>query len=887
MNLYIRLLLSAASVCLLEAVTLAATESCALECSKSASSFAAGGTPSGRNYAPDREVQVLHLALDATPDFKQRTVTGRAALKFKVIAKPVRELTLDAIDLTVHSVTATEKIQGYQVTEDKLVITFAADLAPGAEAGVTISYFAEPKLGLYFRTPEMGYKEGDTHLFTQGEAILARHWYPCLDSPNHMFTSEVTCRVPEGMTVISNGRLVSSAKDSVTGLVAFHWTQEKPHANYLITMCAGYFKKIEDKYKDVPLAFYTTPSQIQNAQSSFCDTKDMMAFFEEEIGVPYPWTKYDQVCVSDFVVGGMENTSASTLNDNTLFTEATENIRDSEGLVSHELAHQWWGDLVTCKDWTHIWLNEGFATYYQALYNGHKNGHDAFTYEMYQRARHVTGMTNDVKSIVRRTYKTPDEMFGYLAYPKGAWVLHMLRSQLGADLYRRCIRTYLERHQYGNVVTDDLRSVIEELTGRSHDQFFDQWVFHAHHPELEVAYEWNEQTKFAKISIRQVQRVDENVLLFSFPLTIRFQGKFGTTNHTIQVDQQEEDFYFALNAAPEIVRLDPDFTLLARIQFPLPAPMLYAQLEATNDVAGRLLAIEQLSTKQDKQTVARLKHALNHDAFFGVRIEASRALLTNHTDEAFDAMLASTAQPDARVRRQVVGDLAGFYRDAACESARTTLEREKNPDVAAKAIRALGNYSKPGTRDLLLKYLESESFRNELAVAAVDAMRAQDDPAFIAPLLASLPGREAAYTSRGFGQALGALAHLARNEEKKDAVRELLLGYVNSRKDPVQLACISALGTLGDPKAISVLETFANAPRESRERAAAVQAIAALRAGRKPVDDFKNLRQEVLDLQKTSRELRKELDTLKKRSGLTEPADPKPVKRPAKPVTKW
>jgi aminopeptidase N len=169
----------------------------------------------------------------------------------------------------------------------------------------------------------------------------------------------------------------------------------------------------------------------------------MLTFFEKEIGVPYPWAKYSQVCVNDFVEGGMENTSCTTLTDSTLFTNATENIRNSEGLVAHEMAHQWFGDLVTCKDWSQIWLNESFATYYETLYNEHKNGRDNMLYELYGRARQITGITNDVNAIVRRNFDNSHEMFGYLAYQKGGWVLHMLRSQLGPDLYRRCINTYL------------------------------------------------------------------------------------------------------------------------------------------------------------------------------------------------------------------------------------------------------------------------------------------------------------------------------------------------------------------------------------------------------------------------------------------------------------
>src|SRR5437773_3076286 len=690
MNKIIRLVIVV--VCWFAFVTRAETEATAIQSLKSATFLAPIGSSAHRKYAPDREVDALNLALDVTPDFKQRTVEGKATLRFKPIARPVEELKLDAVDLEVHSVTATEKIQTYQVTDEKVIVTFAEPIPPDKEAAVTVTYHAEPRQGLYFRTPEMGYKEGDTHLFTQGEEIEARHWYPCFDSPNEKFTSEITCRVSDGMTVMSNGRLVSEEKDPVTGLVAVHWSQDKPHANYLITLVAGFFKKIEDKHNNIPLAFYTPPSEINQAASSFRDTKDIMAFFEQEIGVPYPWAKYDQVCVNDFVAGGMENTSATTLTDYTLFTMATENIRDSQGLVAHEMAHQWFGDLVTCKDWSHIWLNEGFATYYESLYEGRKNGRDAMLYELYQRARSITGTPNDTNAIVRRTYDSPREMFSYLAYPKGGWVLHMLRSQLGEDLYRRCIKTYLERHQFDNVVTEDLRAVIEELSGRSYDQFFEQWLYHAHHPELEVTNSWDEKDKLAKVTVKQTQSLSENVLLFHFPLAIRFKGKFGATDRQVQVKDKEEDFYFPLPEAPQIVRLDPEYTLLAKIKFQAPNPMLDAQLADKDDAIGRLLAIEQLSAKKDKETVAKLKERLNNDAFYGARLEASKALRSIHTDESLEALLISTKQSDARVREQVVGDVGNFYRESAYETTRKTLETEKNPDILSTAIRALGGY---------------------------------------------------------------------------------------------------------------------------------------------------------------------------------------------------
>ena len=837
-----------------------------IECLKSAEFLRPPEAVGGLNYAPDREVAVLHLSLVVTPDFKQRTVAGTATLKFKPNATPARELKLDAVDLKVESVTATEPIQAWQVTKDHLVITFAQPIPAGHEASVSVVYHAQPDLGLYFRTPEMGYKEGDAHCFSQGEETEARHWYPCFDSPNVKFTSEVTCLVPPGMTAVSNGRLVSQITDAKTGLTAFHWSQEQPHANYLIMLAAGTFKELDGKHQAVPLAFLTPPSEFKEAASSFRVTDDIMGFLEQEIGVPFPWAKYDQICVNDFVAGGMENTSATTLTDSTLFTAATENLHDSESLEAHEMAHQWFGDLVTCKDWSHIWLNEGFATYYQVMYNGWKNGRDAELYDLYGNARQITAQANDTNAIVRRNYRDPAEMFNYLAYPKGGWVLHMLRSQLGAGLYRKCIQTYLERHRYGNVTTEDLRAVIEELSGRSFDQFFDQWVYHAHHPELEASYSWDETAGLARVSVRQQQALEDNVLLFDFPLTIRFKGDFGTNDQVVEIKEAAADFYFPLASRPAIVRLDPEYTLLAKVDFRVPDELLRHQLADRTDMVGRLLAVQAMAENHDAEAVASLKNKLNSDPFYGVRIEAARALRSLHTDEALAALVDSGKQADARARRSVVTAVGGFFQDSAVAFLLKVLANEKNPDIQAEAIRSLAPYSQPAIHDLLVKFLNSDSYRQQLAVAAMVAMRGQDDPVYITPLAEALQRRQAELPTRAFAQGLGTLAYLARHEEKQASEREFLVAHVNDQREAVQRAALEALGTLGDPKALAVLTTFADQTQDGPQHDAAQQAITALRADRKPVDEFKTLRGEVLDLQQANRSLRKDFDEFKKKS---------------------
>jgi aminopeptidase N len=231
---------------------------------------------------------------------------------------------------------------------------------------------------MYFRSVNMGYREEDEQLFTQGEDIEARHWFPTHDFPNEKFTSEVICHVPEKMTALSNGKLLDEKVEN--GKRTVRYLQDKPHTAYLICIVAGRMKSIKDQYKDISLGFYTPETDIDIAKNSFKGTKEMMGFFEEEIGVAYPWARYDQAVVRDFMWGGMENTTLTTLTDGTLYPDETENIRSSQGLVAHELAHQWFGDLVTTKDWAHLWLNEGFATYYAALYAKHAEGIDEFRY---------------------------------------------------------------------------------------------------------------------------------------------------------------------------------------------------------------------------------------------------------------------------------------------------------------------------------------------------------------------------------------------------------------------------------------------------------------------------------------------------------------------------
>jgi aminopeptidase N len=819
-----------------------------------------------RQYAPDRTADVLHITIDVTPNFKNRTIAGATTIKFAPISRPLTEFRLDAVDLDVSSVTSSAKIEGYSVTDEHITITFEPAVPVAAEATATIIYKAEPKQGLYFRTPEMGYPQQDTHLFTQGESHEAPHWYPNYDYPNERSSSEVICRVPKDMTVLSNGRLISEEVDSESGLKAVTWFQEKPHVNYLVALVAGKMKKIESKYKDIPIAFYTPASLIEYAQNSFKDTADMLEYYEKEIGVPYPWDRYDQAVVRDFVAGGMENTTLTILTEGTLHTDETENIRSSQGLVAHELVHMWFGDYVTCKDWSHLWLNEGFATYYEDLYDGYKNGTDSMLANLYSTSSYLLRDRPEHKPIVYRSYKHADEQFDYRAYGKGGWILHILRTELGEEMFRKCVKTYIERHALGSVVTEDFRSVIEELTGRSYDRFFDQWIYHGRHPDLKVSYSWSEKDKLAKVSIEQTHEVTEKVMLFHFRTKVRFIIEDELIDREIVVDNKQHDFYFRLTDEPDIVRFDPDYGLLANIKFDKPTAMLYEQLENHNDVIGRLRALSALQKKKDKKTVEKLKDVLNNDPFYAVRRNASSALREIHTDEAFEALADSLVQADARVRQQVVRDVGRFYRSETLTLIKRTLRNEKNPAILEVAIRNLGLYHHKSTRRMVLKYLKSISFRNELASAAIEAIRMLDEPFFIVPLQKVLDEREMDFRSWSFTRGLSTLAHISRNEDDKTKVRKFLAGYVNHPKDRIQAGAIGALGTLGDPKAIPIIETFSNDEPDNYIERSAERALKQLRQQKQLVpDEIIRLRETVEKFRKETDKIKNDLDDIKKR----------------------
>lgn len=835
---------------------------------------AAPGESSGPKYAPDRVVDVRHIRIDVTPDFAAKTVRATTTLDFAPIAEPTRTVELNAVRLRVEGVTASRPLAEHSSTDEKLTLLFAEPIPVGEVVSVAITYTAEPKKGLYFRTADMGYPEGEDHLWTQGETHEAPHWFPCFDYPNERSTTEVICHVPADMTVLSNGTRLGDSIDPETGLKRVHWRQDKPHVNYLVCLCAGYFDKLSDESNGVPLGFYTQRSLAEAAANSFQDTAAILAFFEEEIGLKYPWAKYDQVTILDYHWGGMENTTMTTLTSETVYDDSTENLRSSRGLDAHELAHQWFGDYVTCKDWSHLWLNEGFATFYTHLYNGHKLGRDEMLYGLHRDAttRVFPGSKKNPAPIVWRGYAKPWDQFDFRAYPKGSWVLHMLRSRLGEEVYRRAIRLYLERHALSSVVTDDLRQAMEEVSGKPLDAFFDQWVYHGGVPHLTVTHKWLAEDGLLRVTVKQAEPKKGKTLLFTFPVTLRAHVGGEVVDRRVEVRELEEDFYLPLPGKPDVVRFDPEYTLLAEVDHKQPQGMLEKQLKLGTDLIGRLHASKALGKKESKAATEALAEALATDAHYGVRIAAAKALAVQGTPAALEALLGNRSQADARARQQVVKSLGKFFDVRAAEALREVAETASNPDIQASALAGLAKYPEDASAEPLVAALGSDSFHNQLLVGAAKAIAKRRDESLVPALIQTLDERRFEIPGRRYGETLKALGQAAREADDKTAAYEFLCGCLTDPVTVVRLGAVEGLGELGDVRARAILEDYSN--MAGKIGPAAKAALKRLdTAPQKAPKVVSELRDQVRDLRKEQAELKKTLERVESKLGVEPQAE--------------
>lgn len=819
-----------------------------------------------RSRAIDQE----HVALDLSFNFDQQRIDATATHSLSLF-QTAQSIDLDAGGMKIERVEllpaeglpiSSPQPLKFRHAGETLSIELDREYAAGAKLKLAVGYtITKPRHGAHFVVPDDDEPTQPRMVWTQSEPEYARYWFPCFDHPSDRLTSEITATVPAGLATLSNGTLASRKKND-DGTETWHWKQARSHVPYLLSVVAGDFEVLEQSWDGIPVQSYVPRGRLADAPRSFEKTPAMLKLFTEKIGVRYPWPKYAQICVDEYGWGGMEHTSATTLNLGTLHDERAHHDVSSDNLVAHELAHQWWGDLLTCKDWGEIWLNESFATYFATLWTEHDRGWDEAAWERSGEANDYFGEDSRYRrSIVSYRYNSPENVFDRHAYPKGGRVLHMLRFELGDEQFWRVIRRYAEVNQFRTVETADLRIAIEDATGQGMNWFFDQWVHRGGHPEFQVVWDWDAVTKQVRVTVKQTQKVDEVTPLFRTSAEIEIAPPRGPpVIRRVTLSKAEETFHFDAAERPARVCFDPRDWLLKKLTITKSREEWLDQLARDEHMPARAEAARGLAEwKTDPAVVAALAAAAKGDAFWGVRQEAVKVLGQSSGDAARTALIeAAKNDPKSFVRREALVALGNYAHDDSRAAARHAVEHDPSYYAVAEALKCLTKIDKANCREALLAALPRESHRDVILLAAGDGLVEIKDASAAEQLTAMLGGK---LTPGRRNAIIGCLARLKPDDA--EALARLHAQLKNDRTS-VRRAAVETLATAGNTSSLEELAQL----RQREELPGMIRTIEETQTKLKDrLSGHNSLRDELDKLRKENEDLKRRLEKLEQPAG--------------------
>ncbi len=817
-----------------------------------------------------RTFDVRHVRADLAVDLGKEEVRGTVTHTLAPLVPGFDALTLDCgADLAVAKVTAgpngSARDCKFTRKGDELAITLDRAYAPGEAFELAVTYSGEPKLGLHFVKPDSDDPKRPLCAWTQGEAEETRYWLPCFDYPNDKASSEMVVTVARAYSVVSNGALIET-KENGDGTATYHWKMDTAHVSYLISLAITEFAV----YRDVaagrlPVDYYVLKGVDEaTARRALGKTPKMIEFFNEKIGTAYPYPKYAQVCAPEFG-GGMENISATTMTDSVLRDPIASLERDSDSLVAHELAHQWFGDLLTCRDWSTLWLNEGFASYFDPLFTESDRGEDAFRLAMADELRDYIGSDRSVRRpIVEPRFSDPNEMFDSVTYAKGACVLHALRGLIGDDAWWRGIKAYVAAYKEKVVATDDFRKAMEAASGKDLGWFFDQWVYKGGHPELVARWTYEDDDKSVRLAVEQVQGVDELTPLFRLPTTVQVGDESGVRSVPVLIAGRSQTFVIPCPARPRLVRVDPQGWLPKELKFEKPTDEWIYQLDHAADALGRAEAARALADrKDDKAAVVALNKAWSRETTTAPRLEMIR-MLARAGEPCRAGLVEAARSTDPRARLAALDALADLKPDPALEPLLRSAWANRGETYAARqsALRALAKAKVKDLDDLLASALQEDANRHSVAAEALKiSLEAGGSKAREAAFLYSRPGQPAALRRAAMDQ----LARLANDDPEAN---KLLLSFLDDPRRGIRTSAAFALSEGGVTAALPELERRL-ARAKDLSRLSLEQIVASLRGKVKKAEvpasgpGVGELERRAADLELQARELRNRAEALK------------------------
>jgi aminopeptidase N len=669
-------------------------------------------TPKGP-YRPEKpkKSDILYTRLDVQFDWVKQQVPASAILQFKPHFYPQNTLELDAKGFDIKAISlmdtsgnygslSTEAIAGkikkkleYTYDKRKLTIKLGQEYSRKDTLFVKIDYVARPNdvprgkdddsasdKGLYFINAD-GMDEGKPRqIWTQGETEGSSCWFPTIDAPNQKFTQDIYITVDSTYKTLSNGLLVGQ-EEGKKGTRTDHWKQSLPHAPYLVMLAVGDFAVAKDMMPNgLELSYYVEPKYGADAHAIFGRTPEMIGFFTNIFGVEFPWEKYAQVAVRDFVAGAMENTTA------TVHEEAVQNDTrslvdgNSDAVIAHELAHQWFGDYVTCEEWGQLPLNESFANYSEYLWSEYNDGRfEADWGNLQEMKEYLAESETKQVPMIRYFYKDRENMFDSHSYAKGGRILHMLRSIVGDDAFFAALQQYLKSHAFGTAEIDDLRVAFEKVTGQDLNWFFDQWFHRPGHPLLKIQQEYVAATGKVLLKVKQTQDTLATTV-YRLPLKVDVWVSGKKNQYDVVVDKVNQTLEFPAAKKPDLVVFDSDAQLLGVVEHEKNRPEMEFQYLHSDRFLHKYEALASLEGALADSTAKNILVKAMDDPFWKLRQMA----ISNFAEYAgtgfadIEKVIQNRAKVDPHplVRSEAIITLASFgdnnsdpiYREALSDS---------------------------------------------------------------------------------------------------------------------------------------------------------------------------------------------------------------------------
>jgi len=669
-----------------------------------------------------RDFDFIHYLIRLDIDIGGKVFKGRMTATLRPLRDGLDTVVLDAEEFRVGEVLGEQgELLAFEQAPGRLSVKLPRAFRPDETYSFTVGYEGRyPKNGLRFYDASA---ERPAMVASDSWPYGVRHWFPCYDYPNDKAASEIIATVGVGNKVVANGRLVSVAEDKAAGTVTYHWLQDKPHSTYLIFLAAAPYAVVEDRLGAVPINYWVYPQHAAQARRTYGKTPEMMAYFNSLFGYDYPWDKYDQVEVP--FGGGAESTSATAMGERVIIDERAEIDFPSLGIVSHELAHQWWGDLVTLRTWSEAWINESFATYCDYIYFEHALGPDEGAVNLLNKKNAYLQEAHEryIRPIVFDRYESPSNVFDSHSYPKGALVLHMLRFILGDEAFFRTLSAFLHENAFDVADTHDFMKAVKTVTGQNLDWFFEQWLYKPGHPVFEVSSDWDKTAGMVRLRVRQVQDRSRGIPVYRMPVKIAIITENGTITHQAWIEDEDEVFEFREAAQPLLVRFDDGHFLLKELVFSKSREELLFQLQK-DDVIGRIEAASALArlAKEERMQEALIA-AAEKDPFWAVRESALRAL-GQIGDLAFIPFFKSgCGDAHSRVRTAALAALGEFRQPALAAFFVKHFRQERSYVAQAEALKALGKTGDPEAESFLKEAEKIPSFRNIIRDAARQALK--------------------------------------------------------------------------------------------------------------------------------------------------------------------